>query len=217
MAIAYTKQMFIERVRRHLANDFPNSSFSVSENEVLLYIDAAIPFVLRGQVFDNAKVTGVLDLPEAYLLTYEVTTLLQSDVTNEWYATLPQTPLALPDGYNITDAYFSRNGQGRSQSVFFVKTKRISYRENLPKPEGVFARLEGDKIYLQAKDGQMLYGETLFVQMPISRTADKNAVMNLPDDSIQPIFDNVVSRILLRWKEPQDIVKDDLAAGNKTS
>ena len=215
MAIAYTKQMLIERIRRHLANDFPNSSFSISENEVLLYVDAAIPVVLRTLLFENAKVTGVLDVPEAFLVTYELTLTTQNTTTNEWSATLPQTPLALPDGYNITDAYFKVNG--KTQSLFMISTKRTTYRDNLPKPDGILGRIEGNKIYVKTAQGMMLYNEVLCVQMPISRTADKNAVMNVPDDAIEGIFNNVIAKCKDRYAMPQDIIKDDLPAGNKAS
>lgn len=218
MAIAYTKQMLIERIRRHLANDFPNSSFSISENEILLYVDAAIPIVMKGQMYENAKVTNVIDVPEAYLVTYNITVSTTNTSTGEWSITLPQAPLALPDGYNITDAYFSNNGN-RTQSVFFIKTKRASYRDNLPKPAGIFARVEGNKVYLRTTEGQdiLLYNQTFCIQMPISRTTDKTAVMNVPDDAIDGIFTNVVAKCKERYMMPQDIIKDNLPSGNKSS
>ncbi len=218
MAIAYTGQMLIERVRRHLANDFPNSSFAISENEVLLYINAAIPIVMKGQMYENAKVVSIFDVPEAYLVTYNITISTLNAQTGEWAVTLPQTPLALPDGYNITDAYFSSAGK-RTLSVFFIKTKRASYRELLPKPAGVFARVEGDKVYLQTTEGQqvLLFDQTFCIQMPVSRITDKTAVMNIPDDAIDGIFMNVVAKCKERYMMPQDIIKDDLPSGNKSS
>ncbi len=209
--------MLIEVCKKQLADGFPKSDFPITDNEMLVLIDASIPVILKGQLFEGAKVTGVMDIPEAYLVTYAMSTLTQSTITNEWYADLPQMPLALPNGYSITDAYLSKNGQGRSQSILFIKTKRLSYRNNLPKPSGIFGRLEGRTVYLTATFGQMLFNETLYVQMPISRTASLDEVMHIPDDSIQPIIDNVVGKLRIRYQQPQDVVKDNLPAGNKTS
>jgi hypothetical protein len=215
MSIAYTKGMMLERVKKHLNDGFASGDFTISDNEVLLYIDEQIPFVLKSQVFENAKVNGIFEVPDAYLLTYELT-LTQKTSTKEWYATLPQTPLALPSGYQITDAYFTSNGS-RGQALFFLSPKRTSYRNLLPKPAGIFARLEGNKIYLQSYNGSTLLNQTLNIQMPISRTASVTDVMNLPDDSISLIFDKVVAKILGRYNIPQDVVHDSLPAGNKTS
>ena len=62
-----------------------------------------------------------------------------------------------------------------------------------------------------------MWGYEGYVQMPISRTADKDAAMYLPDDAIEMVFNKVVATILQRYQIPQDIVKDNLPPGNKTS
>lgn len=208
--------MFIQRIRKHVSNSrAQKDEFAASDNEILLYIDSAIPFVMKGQMFENAKVTGMLDLPEAYLVTYEITLTQNNNGTLESHGTLPQTPLALPMGYQITDAYFIING--KTNSVVFIKTKNVPYRDLLPTPTAIFGRIEGETIYVKATNGIPIYNNNLFVQMPISRTLDINEVMNIPDDSIELIFKNVVAQLMQRYGEPQDIIKDNLPAGSKTS
>lgn len=215
--VAYNKQQIIERVKKHLNDGFPHQDFSISDNEILLYIDQAIPFVLKGEMFENAKITGIFETPEAYLATYEVTPLTKNAPTNEYVGSLPQAPLGLPTGYNITDAWVSADGFGRGQSVFITSSKRNPYRHFLPKPSGLFGRVEGDQIYLQSYNGTPLIGINLYVQMPISRTDSLTAPLNMPDSAIEPIFTKTVQLILQRYQIPQDIVKDGLPAGNKTS
>lgn len=216
MAIAYTKKMMIERIAKHLNDGYPTTDFKVTNNEIQLYIDAAIPFVMKGQMFEGAKISGVYEIPEAYLLTY-LLTLTKYAPTNEWKATLPQTPLELPTGYNITDAYISQSGLGRGQSIIFTKTKRVPYRNNMPKPAAVFARIESNIIYLQSWNGTSLLNQNLYVQMPISRTASLSDVMSLPDGALEPIFQKVIATILQRYQIPNDQILDNLPAGNKTS
>lgn len=216
MAIPYTKQMMIERVNKHLNDSFPGNDWQVSANEVLLYLDSAIPAIMKGEMFENAKVTQVIDVPEAYLVTYSYTVILKNKSTNEWYVTLAQTPLALPNGYQVTDAYFS-SSVGRSMSVNFVSVKRQSYRQGLPKPPVVFARLEGQNCYLQSYNGFSLLNQTFNIQLPISRTADVNAVMYLPDSALQGMFEYAVAKIKDRYAIPKDTIEDALPAGNKSS
>lgn len=216
MAIAFTYGQFIERIQKHINDGFQNSDFKVTSNEIQLYINAAIPSVMKAQMYENAKVFNVFEVPEAYLVTY-LLTLTRNTATNEWKATLPQTPLELPTGYNITDAYITQSGLGRGQSIIFTKTKRVPYRNNMPKPAGVFARINGDTIYLQSWNGTSLLNQSLYVEMPISRTANLTDVMNLPDGALEPIFQKVVASILQRYQIPNDQILDNLPAGNKTS
>lgn len=217
MAIPYSKNMMIERVFKHLNDNFPGEDWKVTSNECLLYIDTAIPVVMKGQMFELAKVTGFLETIEAYLLTYELPVTTQDSNTKEWYVTLPQPPLALPTGYDITRTYVASPSTGASQNGLPIKAKRVPYRALMPRPSGFYFRLEGQTMYLAVNDGSSLYGYNLYVQMPISRTADKNAPMYVPDDALEMIFQKTVSQILQRYQIPQDSVKDNLAPGNKSS
>ncbi len=208
--------MLCERVAKHINSGFPGNDWNVSTNETVLYLDSAIPFALKGMLFDNAKVSGVIDVPEGFLVTYSYTVTLKNKSTNEWYVTLAQTPMALPNGYQVTDAYFS-SSVGRSMSVNFVSVKRQSYRQGLPKPPVVFARIEGQTCYLQSYNGFSLLNQTFNIQLPVSRTTDLDAPMNLPDDAIQNMFEYAVKSILQRYSIPQNIIEDSLSAGNKSS
>jgi len=211
-----SKRMLIQRLERHMNNGYPKDDWTVTENQMLLYIDAAIPVVMKGQMFENAKVSGLFETPEAYLATYDFTIANQRSNTTEWYITLPQTPLALPDGYAITDVYFI-DGGFEGQRCYYLAPKRQSYRNNIPKPDGVYFRIEGRKMFLQATSNQPLYNYTISVQMPISRTDDIDAVMNIPDDSLNLIFEYVVKQLIQRIQMPQDVINDNLPAGNKSS
>lgn len=215
--IPYTKKMLIERLRRHVANGFPNASFTASEKEVLLYIDQAIAPAMVGQVFNLAKVEGNLVMPEAFLTTYSFNSIAQNTNTNEWYVTLPQPPVSLPLGYSITRVYFADAMNGVSQEVLMIKAKRRGYRNNMPRPSGAECWVTGSTLWVTANDGSPLYGLTLFVEMAKSRTDDINEVMNLPDDIIETVFTNVVTKIVQRGQLPKDIVADDLPSGNKSS
>jgi hypothetical protein len=216
--IVYTKAQLVERIQKHLNNGFPGSDWKISTNEMLLYIDTNIPFILKGQMFDNAKVTGVIDVPEAFLVTYNYTISSQDNNTKEWYITLAQPPLALPTGYDITQVYLANPADGKSQNAYPIKVKRVPYRDYMPKPNGFFYRVSnGQKLYLKTSDGSSLYGYSLFVEQPVSRTDDINAAMTLPDDAIEMLFNKTVATILQRYNIPQDIVQDNLPAGNKTS
>jgi hypothetical protein len=215
--ITYSKLQLIQRVRQHMANNFPDAAFSTSENEVLLYIDQALAFGLIGSVYAGAKVEGNLVMPEAYLTTYLLPSLSQDSITGEWYTTLPQPPVSLPLGYSITGGYFANSANGRGKSVFWIKNHRVAYREDMPMPFGVRAWVEGVTVKLKASDGGSLLNQPFYVTMASTRTSSLTDVMTLPDDAIEQIFNNVVAKLKDRLQLPKDIVQDDISAGNKSS
>lgn len=215
--IPYTKRLFVQRVRKHINDGYPQDDFSASDNEILLYIDQCIPSVLKSQMFENAKVTGVLDVPEAYLVSYGFTLTNKTTTGREWYVTLPQTPLELPTGYDITNVYIADPERGRSDNALPIKNKRVAFRNYMPRPNGFCYRLEGSTMFLSMTDGGSLLNFNLEVQMPVSRTTSMDETMNLPDGALEPIFQKVVAMLIQRMQLPKDVIEDDITQGNKTS
>lgn len=215
--ISYTKAQLVERVKKHIANGFPDASFSTTDNEILLYIDQAAAYTMVGQVYAGAKVEGNLAMPEAWLTTYTLSTLAKDSPSGYWYATLPQPPVSLPLGYSINRVYAAEAGSGQSQDILPIKAKRVGYRKFMPLPDGARYWVTGSKIWLAMNDGSSMLEYTVYVEMAKTRTESMTETMNLPDDAIEAIFQNVVAKLIQRMQLPKDVVLDDIGAGNKTS
>lgn len=214
--IPYTKKLLVQRIRQDLANDFPDSEFEISEREVLLHIDQALAFSIVGQVWNNAKVTGSMDVPEGYLTTYELSSLVQNPNTADWYASLPQSPVSLPLGYSITRVYFASAEFGVSQDVLPIKTKRAPFRRFMPRPAGAEYRVTGETIYVTANDGSPLSGLSLYVEMVKTRTESMTEILNMPDDAIELVYNGAYAKLVQRYKMPKDVIEDQIGAGNTT-
>lgn len=217
MALAYTWKQLIQRLRQHIVNDFPSAELSVTDNEVLLYINEAMSFGLIGQVWNNAKITGVMEVPEAYEVTFQLAALRQDRVTRYWYSTMPQPPLSLPLGYSVNRVYFATSANGIGVDCLPIKAKRNGYRNYMPMPFGVRYWIENSKIWLAASDGGSLLNQNCFIQMPSTRAVSVGDAIPLPDDATDMIFTKVLARLKDRLQIPQDIIQDDLSAGNKSS
>lgn len=216
--IVYTKLQLIQRIRKHISNQrYTKDEFAISNNEILLAIDSALAFGCIGQIINNAKVEGNLATPEAYLTTYLLPALAREASTGYWSTTLPQPPISRPLGESVDRVYFTDPAYGVSRDSYPIKPKELAYIANLPMPKGLFHWVENIKLNMAATNGSMLLGLTPYVRMIKTRTDDINEVMALPDDAIQNIFDKVVQVLLSRYGVPQDIVKDNLSSGNKSS
>lgn len=216
MPTPYTKKAFIERLKRDLSNNFPDSDFSISDNEILFHIDQALASTMVGQAYNLAKIEGNLVMPEAYITTYSIGALTKDDNTNYWYATLPQPPVSLPLGYSITNVYFAASAYGQSDPVWPIENKRVSYRRYLPMPNGSRYWVEGNRIWVVASNGASLYSQNLYVTMAKTRTTDVNEAMDLPDDAIDMIYTMAMDKLRRRILNPQDSIQDFLPANAKT-
>jgi hypothetical protein len=214
--IPYTKKLFVQRLRQDLANDFPDSEFSISEREVLLHIDQALALYAVGEIYAGAKVLGTLEVPEGYLTRYALAALVQDPITREWYATLPQPPVSLPLGYSITRAYFANVQNGVSQEILPIKAKRSAYRNNMPRPAGAEYKVNNSIIYITANDGSPLSGLPVYVEMLNTRTSSMTETLNLPDDAIEGIYNLAYPKLAQRYKMPKDVIEDNIGAGNTT-
>jgi hypothetical protein len=213
VTVPYSKLQLVQRIRKHMNNGFPNDSFSTSDTEIMLYIDSAIAAQIKTLAYQNAQVEGVLVVPEAFLVTFNLV-LTQDPVSNFWFTTLPQPPLSLPLGYSITRAYFASGKNGQGQEILPIKAKRVGYRMNMPMPTGARYWVEGLVMWVAAYDNSQLAKENLYVQMPINRTSDINLPMGISDDIIEAVFVDVTGQLTKRYQMPRDIVRDDLPAGN---
>lgn len=217
MALQYSWLQFIIRVEKHFNNDYPGTDFTVTRREILLYINEAMSSGIVGQVYNGSKVLGALEMPDAYILQFELAALAQDMVSGYWTTSLPQPPLSLPLGYSINRVYPATTGFGQGKDCIAIKPKRVGRRKTMPMQFGVRYWVTGQKLWLAASDGSSLLNQTFYVEMPSTRAVDVNDPMNLPDDASEGIFLKVIAKLKDRLGIPQDVVQDDLPKGNKTS
>lgn len=217
MALTYSWKQLIDRIQIHILNDFHSSESTMTDNQVLLYINEAMSFGIIGTAWGGAKITGVMEIPDAYEVTFQLAALQQDSVTKRWYSTMPQPPLSLPLGYSVNSVYFANSSDGKGLDCLPIKSKRLGYRRYLPKPLCVFYSVENGRIWLEASDGSSLLNQDCYIQMPSTRAVNLTDQIPLPDDATEMIFTKVIGRLKDRLQLPQDIVQDDLPAGNKSS
>jgi hypothetical protein len=217
MALGYTWKQLIQRIQIHIVNDYPSSESTMTDNQILLYINEAMSFGIVGQVYGGAKVLGTFEMPESYIVHFQLAALAQDSVTKNWYSTMPQPPLSLPLGYSVNRVYFANSTNGEGVDCLPIKAKRVGYRKNMPMPFGVRYWITNNRIWFAASDGSSLLNEDCYIDMPSTRAVNLTDMIPLPDDATEMIFTKVIARLKDRLQLPQDIVQDDLPAGNKSS
>lgn len=217
VTIPYSKRMLIERVQRHVNNDFPGENFSTSVNEIMLYIDEGVSAAIPLLAYKAAAIDEVfhsLEVPEAFIVRFLLTAVEQDTPSGNYFCTLPQPPISLPLGYSINRAYAIIPGSGETVSFFPIKAKRVSYRKYMPMPDGVRYWITNNTMWMAASNGLTLLNYSIYVEMPTGRTSDLDAPLNMPDDIIEEIIKNTVQKVSQRAMQIRDNIKDNEPAGN---
>lgn len=212
--VPYSIRMMVQLIRRYLNNTFVGDSFSISTNEIALHIWKSASDKIVQLAYKNAQMEAALSVAEAFLETYSIPVTEQDPITQYWIITLPQPPISLPLGYSINDAYFVDTTYGKSQPIFLIKAKRVSYRNFMPMPTGIRGWVEGLTMWLVASNNMSLLNGTARVSMPTARISDLDAPFHLPDDIVTAIYDEVVTKLSERFKEPRSDIKSGEPAGN---
>lgn len=215
MALTWTWRQFVQRIWKHINNDFPGTDFSITENEIILYITEAMASAIVGNMYNAAKISQSLEMPDAYIIQYTLPALTQDSISGYWATTLPQPPLSLPLGYSINRIYPAQSGYGQGKDVILIKPKRVGRRKTMPMQFGVRGWVTGSTLWLAASDGGSLLGYTFYAEMPITRPTSLTDVLNMPDDAQEMVFLKVIAKIKDRMGIPMDVVQDDLPAGKK--
>lgn len=216
ISLPYSRRLFIQRIRKYVTNDrVTDDAFQTSDNEILLMVDAAAATRLIGQVYNGAKVEGAIAVPEAYYTTYMLPALQQDNIMKDWFTTLPQPPTSLPLGYSIARCFFANASQGQSEEILPIKSKRVGFRNLMPFPTGARYSVQGNLIRIASNNGSSLTNQQVYVEQATARTTDWDAVMGMPEDDLEAVFNEVVKSLLQRYSVPYDQVQDNLPTGAK--
>jgi len=205
--------MFTERVKRFLANNWPNTTLDVTSNEILLYMFEAVGSAIVNSSKENFREVGLNLVSEGFITNYSFdTSTLSYDInTGDYYVTLPAPPVNLPLGYSISAPYFS-GAQAKSYPLLAIQPFNRGYALKMPTPNyGVYYWVEGSILKIDSQGADLKNsGLTLNVPMqsPRSSTGSDDDVINIPDDQMSNVFDMVVAKLVDRMNRPKDNVND---------
>lgn len=215
MALTYSWKQLVERIQIQILNDFPSSESTMTDNQILLYVNEAMSSGLVGQVYGGAKILGTLEVPDAYIIRFQLAALSKDTATGYWTTSLPQPPVSLPLGYSINRIYFANSVDGVGQDVALIKAKRVGRRTDMPMQFGVRAWVTGGTLWMAASNGSSLLNQNCYIEMPSTRAVNITDTMPLPDDAAEAIMTKVVARLKERLQMPQENILDDTPTGNK--
>lgn len=214
-----TYKVFIEQIQRRLQNDFPSSEFTVTANEISLYVYQALSTAITVAANQYYALEGMYTTPDSFVSTFKfpASSLTRDWDTGRYLITLPHPPVNLPLGYSILSPVLV--GQGRkSISLIAINGYQKGYALKFAVPGyGIFYEIEGNQMLITCEDMDLINSDLkLYVSMlsPRGQTGNDTDTINAPDETLAVVFDQVVARLAQRVATPKDANND--GANKKT-
>lgn len=204
--VVSTNQM-IDRVIRAYYNNYPSDEAVLTNNEVLLYINDAVATVITKQTNENYAITGIMSVPEGYITTFQITSLVKSADTGFYSASIPHPPLGLADSSGIQSCFFV-GIKGQSKPVIHVSPNEVDFFRFMPSPPlGAFYWIEGTTLFVYAKTN-LPSTTKLNIRMTTMVTNDLDAPINIPPDAVDFVYTTALGKLVQRKQFSSDDVLD---------
>lgn len=205
--VVTTSQM-IDRVRRAYYNNYPSDASVLTDNEILLYINDAVATAITKQTNENYAVTGIMSVPEGYITTFQITSLIKNEDTGFYSASIPHPPLGLADSSGIQSCFFV-GIKGQSKPVIHVSPNEVDFFRFMPSPPlAAFYWIEGSTLFIFAKTN-LPSTTKLNIRMTTMITSDLSSPINVPPDAIDFVYTTVFAKLVQR----KSINSDDILDG----
>ena len=205
--VVTTSQM-IDRVRRTYYNNYQSDASVLTDNEILLFINDAVATAITKQTNENYAITGIMSVPEGYISTFQITSLVKSADTGFYSATIPHPPLGLADSSGIQSCFFV-GVKGQSKPVIHVSPNEVDFFRFMPSPPlAAFYWIEGATLFVFAKTN-LPSTTKLNIRMTTMTTSNLDAPINVPPDAIDFVYTTVLGKLIQR----KQIVSDDVLDG----
>jgi hypothetical protein len=205
-----TYKNFADLVLRRITNDFGNAEITVTSNEVYAYLFPAIGQVITTTANQYYAAEGVFPDLNSFQITYKFACSgLTKDIdTGDFYLTLNQIPLGLPEGVSIKSPTLIGNGT-KSFPLIYVAGYSRNYALKMPTPAyGGYWYNEGSKLTIISGEDLIASGLKLSITMLSSKGQAETDTMNLTDEAFASVFDLVVNKLMQRIMTPKDTTND---------
>jgi hypothetical protein len=203
-----TTQQMIDRTRRTYYNNYPSDESVITDNEILLFINDAVASIISKQTNEHYSITGIMQVPDGYISTIQITSLTKDSDTGYYKASIPHPPMGLPGDSGIQSCFFVGT-KGPSKPVIHVSANEVDFFRFMPMPpQAAFYWIEGTTLYLYVKT-TLPTSVKLNLRMATMVTSNLNVPINVPPDAIDTLYTMVLAKLIQR----KNIISDEVSDG----
>jgi len=188
-----TRKEVVDLIRLRLAGDIPSQDFRPFPEEINLWLNPALADAMKRNYIEGVNIDGMEFVGDAFYVSVKGIALTKEDKSDYYVGLLPEMPLSLPRGYDVSSMYIETSDNKLSRSGVRVSPQQIDFYKELPHPSNrVFFWFEGQKIYIDSF--APLDGQTARLRMAGSIDTTMTAVYPCPADYLSFVMDSIIAR-----------------------
>lgn len=211
--MATTRQYVCEQIERVLLAGMPNDEVEITPSLINSYLNGAIAAAAAQAYKESIQLEGEGTVPDGFYATYKGLAITKDNDTGWWNLTLPQQPVGLARGHNISFVFLIA-GSGKKNSAYPISPTEIDFLYNLPKSCA-------DAYYWVDTNVMNLYScsdiskAKAIVRMIVTQSSNLTDTITMPDDYMPFVFDYMMKVFGIMQQEPHDIANDGVPSNIK--
>lgn len=201
-----TRQFLCEQIQRILLAGMAPDDTEITPFLINSYLNGAIAAAAAAAYKDNIQLEGTGTVPDGFYGTYKGLVLTKDNDTGWWNLTLPQQPVGIARGHNISFVFLIA-GSGKKVSAYPISPTEIDFLYHLPKSCE-------DSYYWVDTDVMNIYSCTdiskmkAIVRMIVTQSSVLTDKLTMPDDYMPLVVDYMRKVFGIMQSEPYDISSD---------
>jgi hypothetical protein len=203
---ATTRRVLIELVQRQLSGGMISQDSDLSTGLINQYINSAVGYAAKAQYKEEIQLNGIENIADAFYSEFTGITITKDAVSGQYRATLPQQPVGIGVGWDISD-FMLIAGSGAKIFASPISPREVHFLYELGTGcDEVYFWVNGLIASLHACSDITKYKAN--VRMISSQSSDLDAPMNIPDAYLPLIIEYIDKTLGFQMNMPIDSSED---------
>jgi len=204
-----TRRQYCELIIRMLSGMQPSDDSPITVNQVNHHLNGAIAMAAVKDMMNNLNALGCETVSDGFYTSFTGITSTQDAATGYYDMTLPQVPVAISRGLDITSLVFTFDSGVRS-TAYRVGQIEFDYMNQLPiQSNKIFYVVNGNQATIKSSlDLTSAKAKVTMVSSQSNSSTGPDDTMNVPDNYMGEIIGYIAQIFRIQLSTPIDTSND---------
>lgn len=204
--MATTRKQILETVQRLMLGGVASDDTELTIGLINQHLNGAIGYAARVNYKEEIELNGVESVADAFYSDFTAIAVTKDSVTGLYTVILPQQPVGLGAGWDISSFYLI-TGSGARIFAHPISPREVEFLYASSKPcNEVFYWISGVTVSLYSCKDISKY--KAYIRMISSQATDFNTPINLPDAYLPLVVEYLAKILGIEVQRPIDISND---------
>lgn len=201
-----TRRQLLETIQRLMLGGPASDDTSLTFGLINQHLNAAIGFAAKTNYKEEIQLNGIENISDAFYSSFANITITKDNTTGWYNATLPQQPVGIGAGWDISD-FMIVTGSGAKLFAHPITPREVNFLYNAKKPcNEIFFWVNGTTANLHSC--QDITGYKAIIRMISTQSSNLDAAVTVPDGYMPLIVDYLTKILGIEVQRPIDVSSD---------